>query len=139
MRVVAASLLVIGALAAPLAACGREAPHQVRLSVEQISSIAAEGALMADDVARARSKTTFVRVHGEDLSSQAQHEAEKLNDDPISPDLHGRVKAAIKLAGDIGSAIDDLRTSPQDRTQARMDASKLRSWSDQARKLAESI
>jgi hypothetical protein len=139
MRRTAASLLVIGALATSLAACGREARHQVRLSVEQISSIAAEGALMADDVARARSKTTFVRVHGEDLSSQAQHEAEKLNDDPISPDLHGRVEAAIKLAGDIGSAIDDLRTSPQDRTQARMDASKLRSWSDQARKLAESI
>jgi hypothetical protein len=139
MRGVVASLLLIGALAVPLAGCGREARHQVRLSVEQISSIAAEGALIADDVPRDRTKTTFVRVHGEELSSQAQHEAEKLNDDPVGPDLHGRVQAAIKLAGDIGSAIDDLRTSPQDRGQARMDASKLHSWSEQARKLADSI
>ena len=80
MRRLAASLLLIGALTVPLTGCGREARHQVRLSVEQISSIAAEGSLIADDVARDPSKTTFVRVQGEELSSQAQHEAEKLND-----------------------------------------------------------
>jgi hypothetical protein len=111
----------------------------VQLGVEQISSIAAEGALMADDLARDRTKTTFVRVHGEELSSQAQHEAEKLNDDPVDPDLHGRVKRAIKLASDIGSAIDELRTSPQDRSQAGQDAIKLRHLADEARKLADSI
>jgi hypothetical protein len=122
-----------------LVACGREARHQVQLSVEQLSSIAEEGALMADDVARDRTKTTFVRVHGEDLSSQAEHESEKLNDDPVSPDLHGKVQSAIKLAGDIGSAIDDLRTSPDDASQARQAAVKLRRSADQARKLADSI
>jgi hypothetical protein len=94
---------------------------------------------MADDVARDRTKTTFVRVHGEELSSQAQHEAEKLNDDPVSPDLHARVRVAIKLAGDIGSAIDEIRTSPQDRGQARQDAIKLRHLADEAQKLASSI
>ena len=94
---------------------------------------------MADDVARDRTKTTFVRVHGEELSSQAQHEAEKLNDDPVSPDLHRSVQSAIKLAGDVGSAIDELRTSPQDRSQARRDVVKLRHLADEARKLANSI
>jgi hypothetical protein len=129
----------VALLLVPLAGCGREARHQVRLSVEQIASISAEGALMADDVARGRTKTTFVRVHGNDLSSQAQHEAEKLNDDPVAPELTGRVQAAIKLAADIGGAIDDLRTSPQDRGQARQDELKLRHWAGEAQKLAQSI
>lgn len=39
---------------------------------------------MADDVARQRSKVTFVRVHGAELSAQAEHEAEKLKDDPAA-------------------------------------------------------
>jgi hypothetical protein len=111
----------------------------VHLGVQQIASIASEASLMADDVARRRSKVTFVRVHGEELSAQAQHEAEKLNDDPVTPDLHKPIQQAIKLASSIGGAIDDLRTSPQDRRQARDDAQKLQAWAQEARKLADSI
>ena len=94
---------------------------------------------MADDVARGRTKTTFVRVHGDELSAQAQHEAEKLNDDPVSPDLQSRIKPAVKLAVEIGGAIDELRVSPKDRQQARQDEAKLRHWADEARKLAETL
>jgi hypothetical protein len=132
------AVVVVG-IAAVSSGCGREARHQVRLSVEQIASISAEGALMADDLARGRTKTTYVRVHGNELSSQTEHEAEKLNDDPVTPDLRGRVQAAITLASDVGGAIDDLRTSPQDRRQARMVEHKLRHWADEAGKLAQSI
>jgi hypothetical protein len=133
--------LVVLAVAAamPLAGCGREPRHQVRVSVEQLASIAAEGSLMAYDLAHGQTKTTFVRVHGNDLSAQAQHEAEKLNDDPVAADLRTRIQVAIKLAADIGGAIDELRTSPQDRAQAAQDETKLRGWAGQAGKLAESI
>jgi hypothetical protein len=131
------------ALAATIAAgtggCGRETNHDVRVSVEQISSIASEGALMADDLARDRTKITFVRVHGEELSSQAEHEAEKLNDAPVAPELHDRVKRAVALAGQIGGGIDNLRTSPQDRHQASDTVHQLLHWADEARKLADSI
>jgi hypothetical protein len=130
---------VAAVLACAAAGCGRESDHDVRLGVEQLASISAEGALMADDVVRGRTKTTFVRVHGEELSAQAEHEAEKLNDAPVSPDLHGRVKAAIKLSSDIGGAIDDLRVSPQDRQQARQAERDLHRWADQAQRLAESM
>jgi hypothetical protein len=126
-------------LALTTAGCGLERRHQVHLGVQQIASIASEASLMADDVARRRSKVTFVRVHGEELSAQAQHEAEKLNDDPVTPDLHKPIQQAIKLASSIGGAIDDLRTSPQDRRQARDDAQKLQAWAQEARKLADSI
>jgi hypothetical protein len=135
----ALAVVVTTVFACAAAGCGRESRHDVRLGVEQLASISAEGALMADDLARGRTKTTFVRVHGEELSSQAEHEAEKLNDAPVSPDLHSRIQAAIKLSSNIGGAIDDLRVSPQDRQQARQDAQDLRRWADEAQKLAGSM
>jgi hypothetical protein len=132
---VAAVLAVAGAAAG----CGRESRHDVRASVQQIASISAEGALMADDLSKGRTKTTYVRVHGDELSSQAEHEAEKLNDAPLDPAIRGRVQRAIQIAGDVGGAIDDLRTSPQDRSQARDAELLLRRWAEEARKVAGSL
>lgn len=94
---------------------------------------------MADALARERTTTTFVRVHGDELSAQALHEAEKLNDDSIPRDLKMRAQAAIKLASEIGGAIDDLRVSPQDRGRDREDRANLRRWSAKAYRLANSI
>jgi hypothetical protein len=136
-RALATALLVTAAFAAT--GCGRETNHDVRASIEQISSIASEGALMADDVARNRTKNTYVRVHGEELSSQAEHEAEKLNDAPIDPALRSRVEKAIGLAGEVGGGIDDLRVAPQDRQKAAQTMQDLKKWADEARKLADSI
>lgn len=67
------SLLSAIAVAISFGACGRVGTHGVRAGIEELASISAEGALMAGDVARGRSKTTFVRVHGSELSAQAQH------------------------------------------------------------------
>jgi hypothetical protein len=134
----AAALLL--ALTTTLATgCGRETNHDVRVSIEQIASIASEGSLMADDLARGRTKTTYVRVHGEELSSQAEHEAEKLNDAPVDPALHDRIDKAIGLSSEIGGAIDDMRVSPQDRQAAQQAAQDLRKWADEANKIADSI
>jgi hypothetical protein len=132
-------LVALVAFATPLTACGRASSHGVGAGIEQLASISAEGALMADDVARQRSKVTFVRVHGAELSAQAEHEAEKLNDDPVAPKLKRAIHTAIELSADISGAIDDLRVSPQDRGQALEDERKLRHWSDEARKLAEGL
>ena len=137
MRRAAALAAVLAA--SLLAGCGRETNHDVRASIEQIASISSEGSLMADDLARGRTKTTFVRVHGEELSSQAEHEAEKLNDAPVDPALHDRIQKALGLASEVGGAIDDMRVSPQDRRQARQAEQDLNQWADEARKLAGSI
>jgi hypothetical protein len=80
-----------------------------------------------------------VRVHGAELSAQAEHEAEKLNDAPVSASLQGSIKVAIELSSDIGGAIDDLRVSPHDREQAHQDETKLRHWAAEARTLAETM
>src|SRR4029077_17290371 len=126
-------------MALAVGGCGRVGKVGVRAGIEQLASISAEGALVAEGLDRGRTKTTFVRVHGAELSAQAQHEAEKLNDDPVAPVLKGRIEAAIQLASDIGGAIDDLRTSPQDRQQARRDEAKLRQWAQEATGLAETL
>jgi len=122
-----------------LSACGQAHKPGVRAGITEIASIAAESALMADDLARGRSKTTFIRVHGAELSAQAQHEAEKLNDDPVAPGLKSPIETAIALASDIGGAIDEMRISPQDRRQAREDEAKLRDWALKAAKLADTL
>jgi hypothetical protein len=137
-RVMGSICLFVGAVAC-LAGCGLDRRQEVRVGVEQLTSIAAEGALMADDLVRQRTTTTFIRVHGDELSAQALHEAEKLNDDSIPTDLKARAQAAIKLASAIGGAIDELRASPQDREQDRQDGAKLRHWSAEADRLANSI
>jgi hypothetical protein len=131
--------LVLIALATSLTACGRASSNGVQAGIKQLASISAEGALMADDLARGRTKTTFVRVHGAELSAQAEHEAEKLNDDPIAPKLKQSIHTAIELSADISGAIDDLRVSPQNREQARESEQKLRHWADEAGKLAEGL
>jgi len=133
------AVLFLVPAAGSLGACGRAGHRGVQAGIEQLASISAESALMADDLARGRTKTTFVRVHGAELSAQAEHEAEKLNDDPVSPELRGPIKAAVKLASDIGGAIDDLRVSPQDREQARQDEAKLHHWAAEAGTLAETL
>jgi hypothetical protein len=133
------AILVLLAFAAPLTACGRASSTGVRAGINQLASISAEGALMADDLARGRTKTTFVRVHGAELSAQAEHEAEKLSDDPVTPKLKQPIHTAIELSADIGGAIDDLRVSPQDHGRARESEHKLLHWAKEAGKLAESL
>ncbi len=133
------ALLLLVSAAVSWGACGRAGKTGVRAGIEQLASISAEGALIADGVARGRTKTTFVRVHGAELSAQAEHEAEKLGDDPVAPELKRAIREAIQLAGDMGGAIDELRVSPHDLRQARRDEAKLRRWSQQAAALAETL
>ena len=75
------ALAVLGVMTAALAGCGGPiTPGELSRSIQTMESSAAEGALLADDVARDRTKATFVRVHARDLSDVVTHEAEKLND-----------------------------------------------------------
>jgi hypothetical protein len=133
------TIMLLLALAIAAGGCGRAGNAGVQAGIEQLASISEEGSLIAEGVARARTKTTFVRVHGGELSAQAEHEAEKLSDDPVAPSLKSSVQQAIVLAGDIGGAIDDLRVTPHDRAQAREDQLKLHRWAQEAAVLAEAL
>jgi hypothetical protein len=115
---------------------GQYSEVDLQASLKALGSIAAEGSLLANDAARGRSKTTFVRTHGQDLSDQTEHEAEKMSDAPLAPGIQKRVAKAISLASDIGSSIDDLRVNPRQRRAAVTAAKDLQSYARQAQQLA---
>ena len=67
-RSIRVAFLLAGA-AASLAGCGGPiTPGELSRSIQTLESSAAEGALLADGVARDRTTATFVRVHARDLS-----------------------------------------------------------------------
>jgi hypothetical protein len=133
------SILLFVSAAVSFGGCGQAGESGIQAGIEQIASISDEGSLLAEGVARTRTKTTFVRVHGAELSAQAEHEAEKLSDAPASPGLKGSIQAAIELAAEISSAIEAVRVSPHDRLRARVSEANLRRWARRAATLAETL
>jgi hypothetical protein len=133
-------VLMLAATTLALSGCryGQYSDIDLQASVKALQSIAAEGSLMANDAARGRSMTTFMRTHGQDLSDQAEHEAEKMSDAPLAPGIEKRVAKAISLASDIGSSIDDLRVNPRQRKAAVTAAKDLQSYARQVQQLGGS-
>jgi hypothetical protein len=99
---------------------------ELQRAVQSLGATASEGRLVALDAVEDRTKVTFERVELRDLSDDAEHEAEKLND--AQPQSANAVKArAVKLAQDISAALGDLQVAPADhevarRVQLRLDA-----------------
>jgi hypothetical protein len=128
-------------LAAVLSGCGGPIqPDELARSIETLESTAAEGALLAKDVSRDRSKATFVRVHARDLGDVAQHEAEKLSDaEADQADVASAKTDAIDLADRIGTALGQIQTSPGSETDGRTAAAALNRLSGDAKKLADGL
>jgi hypothetical protein len=120
-----AGAALLGAVIVALAGCGPLERQELKDSVEIVHSIAAEGAVLADDVAHGRTTANFARAHAGELSSEAQHQAEKINDATPVRGIRREARAAIAIASDESNALDDLRTSPKDREQARMSRARL--------------
>jgi len=131
-RFVALALLLVG-----LAGCGGDMrADELSRSVETLGSSAAEGALLAQGVIEARTKTTFVRVHARELGETVEHEAEKLSDASAQGAVAADKARAVDLAGEISQALGDLQTAPDDRAGARRVAAQLQRSADAARRLA---
>ena len=129
-------------IAAALAAAGCGGPignDELQRGVQTLGATAAEGRLVALDAVEDRTKVTFVRVELRDLATDAEHEAEKLNDAQAEPG-NARVKArAVKLAQDISAALGDLQVAPADRAIARRVQLRLDALSKQADRLTERL
>ena len=134
-------LLVACAAAAPLAGCGGPiTPGELSRSIQTLESTAAEGSLLAKDVARDRTKATFARVHSRDLAEVAQHEAEKLNDAQADrADVASAKTDAVDLAGRIGTALTQIQTAPDSQPDARKAAVALDRLSQDAKRLADGL
>jgi hypothetical protein len=141
MRRGCVALAVLAGLAGPLSGCGGPIqPDELARSIETLESTAAEGALLANDVARDRTKATFARAHARDLGDVVQHEAEKLNDaEADQADVAAAKTDAVDLADRIGSALGRIQTAPDSENDGRTAAEALSRLTEDAKKLADGL
>jgi outer membrane murein-binding lipoprotein Lpp len=130
----------IAAVVLALAGCGGAMrPEELARSVDTLASTAAEGQLLARDVARNRTKATFARVHARELADVADHEAEKLADATPREGIGAEQARAVDLADEIGQALGGIRVSPGDETAGKIAARQLEKLAGRAKRLSESL
>jgi Ser/Thr protein kinase RdoA (MazF antagonist) len=120
-----------------LAGCGGQgAPstHALQQETASLQSLAAEGSILASDAARGRSTSTFVRVHGTDLTKAAHASAATL--------AKGRTRDArtvASLATRLGDELDRLAHSGSDRTEQRRLAAQLKQDATRAERIGKRL
>jgi len=133
-----AAFVLVGAMF--LGGCGGPIqPDELARSIQTLESTAAEGALLADHVARDRTKATFARVHARELGETADHEAEKLNDADAEADVAPTKVRAIELADRISAALGRIQIAPDSETEGRAAQETLSRLSERAGQLAEGL
>jgi hypothetical protein len=132
-----ASAFAAAALAGVASGCGGYIRNEeLRRGVESLGSAAAEGQLLAQDVARDRTRSTFARVQARELADDVNHEAEKLRDAGAEGDMVTFKENAVRLAQDISGALGELQVAPGDEANGRHVATKLGHYATDAEDLA---
>jgi hypothetical protein len=134
-----AALIASVTLMFSLAGCDPLDHEELAREVSKTQSLAAEGALLAQQVAEDRTKTTFVRVQAGELAGATDGSAEKLNDAEVEPDLEDEVNAAIAIDGDVSRALGDLEVSPGDESLGAEAEATLTRAARRASRLEESL
>ncbi|MEA2363415.1 MAG: hypothetical protein QOD71_2560 [Thermoleophilaceae bacterium] len=114
-------------------------PEELARSIKSLESSAADGALMAREVARDRTKATFARAHARELGEDVDHEAEKLNDADANGEVAARKAAAVELAGAISQALGQIQTAPSSESEGRSAGDALTRLGDRASRLSAGL
>jgi hypothetical protein len=127
VAVAVAVAVAIAVLGVGVAGCGGGALDADTLAkeVDAVASLAAEGALLADGAARARTTRAFTRVHADELVATATEEANKLKTSAVPRGLERRAAEAARLASEVATLIERLARAPGDREAARRIAVEL--------------
>jgi hypothetical protein len=136
-RLAGALLALVLAIAA--AGCEPLGPDELQREVESVHSAAAEGSVLADQIAAQNMKRTFARVQARELADAAEHSAERLTDAHPADGLEGATERAIALAEDTSSALGRIETAPDDAAAAAGTADRLRELARQTDELAGSL
>jgi hypothetical protein len=133
-------LALLGATLSAAAGCGGPMqPQELARSVQTLESSASEGALLADGVARDRSKATFVRAHSRDLGETVDHESEKLADADANGDVATRKSQAVDLADEISQALGKLQASPGVESEGAAAERELRGLAKRAAQISDAL
>jgi len=134
-----AAALLAATAAIAIAGCEPLGPDELQREVQTIQSTAAEGSVLADQVAAQNIKRTFTRVEARELADAAQHSAERLTDAHPADGLEAPTRRAISLAEDVSAAVGGLETAPDDAAAAARAAQRLRDLADRSEQLAGSL
>jgi hypothetical protein len=126
------------ALVLILAACGGGTlnAESFRKEAESVQSFAAEGALLARDIADGKSLSPYVRVHAGELAKDAETLARRLERAKGVPALRAKLPRASRLAARVAVALKKLEAEPGDRTGARRLQGELEDVAHSAEELA---
>jgi hypothetical protein len=131
---------LLGAVLFAAAGCGGPMqPQELARSVQTLESSASEGALVANGVARNRTKATFVRAHARDLGETVNHEAEKLEDADANGEVAVRKAQAVDLAGKISQALGKLQVSPAVESEGAAAERELRGFAKRAAQISDAL
>jgi hypothetical protein len=131
---------LLGAVLFAAAACGGPMePQELARSVQTLESSASEGALVANGVARDRTKASFVRAHARDLTETVDHEAEKLADADANGAVAVRKSQAVDLAGKISQTLGRLQVSPGVESEGAAAERELRGFAKRAARMSDAL
>jgi len=134
-----AGLSVVVCLAAGCGGGGTLDPEALAKEVEAVESLAAEGALLADGVTRARTAPPFTRTHAEELAQTATEETKKLESAQVPSGLQAKAREAAVLSARVGRLLTTLGEAPDDRVTAQDLEKRLSAAAEAAKKLAASL
>lgn len=122
-----------------LVGCEPLSSAELRREVDSVHSVAAESAVLADQIANQRTKRTFARAQARNLSDAAEHSAERLTDAHPADGLLPKTEEAIDLAERVSAAAGDLEVAPDDAGAAAETANRLRGLAAKTQRLSESL
>jgi hypothetical protein len=102
-----------------LSGCGGQLErHEAELAAQELSSIAAQGALLAGGVADGEVTAAYARVYGEELAAQADGLAEGLRGRQAPREL--AVGRLVGIAEEVASELEALARLPEARAAQRL-------------------
>jgi hypothetical protein len=90
--------------------------HALENDRKTLDSIACEGALIADGVARGRTTAIYARVQADELRIQASNFADALASRKTVPSIERQVREASREAARLADVLQRLHDHPADRT-----------------------
>ena len=109
--------------------------HALKKDSENIGSFAAEGELLAHDIAKGATLRPYVEVHAGELSHRMSNLADALAERPTVKGIEHKVRLASALAATVSNHFAQLHRHPTDRALARTLERAFRADGDEADKL----
>ena len=138
-----AGLAALLAATLALAGCAPLSDDELRRQAGAVEATAAEGAVLARQVALDRSTENFVRIHGDELAAQMDHTVAKLreaiDEDEVPDELLEPANRTIGLAQDAADALQGLTRVPGAPEAGSAIEQRLEQTADAAARLAEEL